>query len=157
MQTPLALLEIRGPSFTPLQSHALSFFFKLYPPLSLPSSFPRSFVPLISFFLFFSIRSPPGKKVETFPTFPLSPIRPRAQFCRKIPLRSLLWRTWARSRNKTTMGDLASLVCLERFYRFRRPYGMFFPLARFLFRPFLSNVHEEYVPCFFFRKFYTDL
>lgn len=60
---------------------------------SLPSSFSRSSASPVPFFLFFSIRSPSGKKVETFPTFSLSPTRPRAQFCRKTLLRGLLWRT----------------------------------------------------------------
>lgn len=139
--TRVVLLEISQPvtrAFPPLLS------FHLPPPLLL--GFPRSSASLIPFFLFFSIRSPSGKKVETFPTFSLSPTRPRAPFYRKIPLRGLLWRTWARSRNanKTTVGDQASLVCPVRFYRFRRPHGMFFfLLTRFLFRLFLSNVHEE--------------
>lgn len=73
-------------------------FFLLQTPTSfslfvLPSSFSCSSASLAPPFLFFPIRSPSGKEVETFPTFSLSSTRPRAQFCRKIPLRDLLWRT----------------------------------------------------------------
>lgn len=80
----------RGPSFVPSQSYAFSSSPKPYSLFALLVS--SSITPVPSF-LFFSIRSPSGKKVETFPTFSLFPTRPRAQFYRKTPLRGLLWRT----------------------------------------------------------------